>query len=75
MNTTANDTTPNGVALHYLGGFYIHGVPARDLTADEAEQYRAVIKAQEKLTGLLLYEPVRLPRRKPFAAPDEAQGE
>ncbi len=45
--------------LRYLGGYFIHGVPARDLTADEAQQYADTIKEQEKLTGVKLYEPVK----------------
>ena len=45
--------------LKYLGGYFIHGVPARDLTAHEAQQHAAVIEEQEKLTGIKLYEPVK----------------
>ncbi len=45
------------IALRYLGGAYIHGVPARDLTTDEAAQHAAVIEEQERLTGMKLYEP------------------
>ena len=45
--------------LRYLGGYYIHGVPARDLTAAEAAQHAEVIAEQEKLTGVKLYEPVK----------------
>jgi hypothetical protein len=44
------------IAYHYVGGFYIHGVPARDLTLDEARQYAEVITQQQLLTGLTLYQ-------------------
>ena len=45
--------------LKYLGDYFIHGVPARDLTAHEAQQHAAVIEEHEKLTGIKLYEPVK----------------
>ena len=51
--------TEQATALRYLGGAFIHGVPARDLTADEAAQYADVIKEQQELTGAMLYEPVK----------------
>ena len=44
--------------LRYLGGAYIHGVPARDLTAEEAAQYGALIADQEAVTHTRMYEPV-----------------
>ena len=47
------------IALRYLGGAYIHGVPARDLTAAEAQQYQAIIQEQERIIGARLYEPVK----------------
>ena len=47
------------MALKYLGGAYIHGVPARDLSDVEAEQYAAIIAEQEQLTGVKMYEPVK----------------
>ncbi len=50
-----SDTT---IALRYLGGAYIHGVPARDLTTEEANQHGTLIAEQEALTGMKLYEPV-----------------
>ena len=40
------------------GGAYIHGVPARDLTDVEAEEFADVIAEQERLTGVKLYQPV-----------------
>jgi hypothetical protein len=44
--------------LKYVGqGTYIHGVPARDLTDEEAARFEAVIREQEALTGTVLYEP------------------
>ena len=46
------------IALRYLGGAYIHGVPARDLTPDEAAEHGALIEEQQQLTGMKLYEPV-----------------
>jgi hypothetical protein len=46
------------IALRYLGDFYIHGVPARDLTVAEARQYGSIIDGQELITGNQLYEPV-----------------
>ena len=42
----------------YLGGGHIHGVPARDLTAEEYEQHKATIDQQEQATGQKFYEPV-----------------
>ena len=45
--------------LKYVGqGTYIHGVPARDLTDEEAAQFEAAIREQEALTGTVMYEPV-----------------
>lgn len=52
------------IALRYLGGAFIHGVPARDLTADEAAQYGPLIADQEAATHTQMYEPVQ-----PAAAP------
>lgn len=48
--------------LKYVGqGTYIHGVPARDLTDEEAARFEAVIREQEALTGTVLYEPAAQP--------------
>lgn len=48
----------DGAALHYVGdGSYIYGVPARDLSADEAAQYADKINANAKVTGQPLYAP------------------
>lgn len=45
--------------LKYIGnGDYIHGIPARDLNATEAEIHADAIAAAEKATGRKLYEPV-----------------
>ena len=46
------------ITLRYLGGAYIHGVPARDLTAAEAAQYGALIADQEAATNTQMYAPV-----------------
>ena len=50
-----SDTT---IELKYLGGAFIHGVPARDLTAAEAAQYGALIADQEAATHMRMYESV-----------------
>ena len=55
------------IALRYLGGAWIHGVPARDLTAAEAAEHGAKIAEQEAVTGMKMYEPVQ-----PTAAPAKA---
>lgn len=53
-------TWPGAVAasgLRYVGdGEYIFGVPARDLTAEEAETYAAQIAATHAVTGRILYQ-------------------
>lgn len=63
-------------AMHYVGkGSFFVGVPARDLTAEEAEQYADII------VGSNLYEPVgsQGAPQEPFGAPaqavEAAQGE
>ncbi len=49
-----NDT----IELKYVGdGAYIHGVPARDLTAAEALEFGALITAQQDATQMQLYVP------------------
>jgi hypothetical protein len=50
------------IALRYLGGAFIHGVPARDLTAAEAAQHGTLIAEQEAVTGMKMYDlrPTRL---------------
>ena len=69
-----SDTT---IALRYLGGAFIHGVPARDLTADEAAQYGALIADQEAVTHTQMYEPIaqaapqQAPKGKAAAAAQE----
>ncbi len=55
------------IALRYLGGAFIHGVPARDLTADEAAQYGALIADQEAATHTQMYAPVAQPAATPKA--------
>ena len=54
------------IVFRYLGGAFIHGVPARDLTAAEAAQYGALIAEQEAITHTPMYEVV------PQAAPQQA---
>lgn len=49
------------ITLRYLGGAFIHGVPARDLTAEEAAQHGALIADQEAATHTQMYEPVGQP--------------
>ncbi len=50
--------------LKYLGGGYIPGVPARDLTDDEEKEHAALIQAEEKASGLKLYgKPVAKPAK------------
>ena len=45
-----------GPGLRYVGdGEWIPGVPARDLTAEEAEAHRERIEACERNTGRTLY--------------------
>jgi len=65
------------ITLRYLGGAFIHGVPARDLTAEEAAQYGALIADQEAATHTPMYEPVpqaaQAPKGKQQAAAAAAQ--
>lgn len=58
----------SNTALKYLGGAFIHGVPARDLTADEAAQYGALIAEQEAVTHTPMYEAVQ-PAAQPAPVP------
>lgn len=45
------------MTIKYVGqGAHIPGVPARDLTEAEYAEHKQTIKAQEKLTGITLYE-------------------
>lgn len=47
------------MTIKYVGqGAHIPGVPARDLTEAEYAEHKKTIKAQEKLTGTILYEAV-----------------
>ena len=62
----------NEIALRYLGGAWIHGVPARDLTAAEAAQHGAKIAEQEAITGWKMYEPVQQPAAAPAKASKQA---
>lgn len=41
--------------LHYVGQEFIVGVPARDLTAEEAALYAVQINENEAATGRALY--------------------
>lgn len=53
------------IALRYVGdGEYIHGVPARDLSAEEAERYADAIAAAQLATGRVLYERVKGSKKK-----------
>lgn len=46
-------------ALRYIGGgTFIHGVPARDLTEDEAALYGATIRQQETAAHVTMYEAI-----------------
>ena len=56
------------IALRYLGGAWIHGVPARDLTAAEATEHGAKIAEQQAITGMSIYEPVQQPAAAPAKA-------
>lgn len=59
------------MALKYVGGGYIIGVPARDLTDDEEKQHGKVIREQEKLTGVRLYDAVATPGASGGKQPDK----
>ncbi len=56
----SNDTvTAQASPLRYVGdGEYIHGVPARNLSAEEAAMYGATITATAEATGRVLYAPM-----------------
>lgn len=45
-------------AMTYTGAGYIPGVPARDLTAEEAAQHQAVIDYEQAASNTVLYVPV-----------------
>jgi hypothetical protein len=52
-------SVPRGVSLRYVGdGQYLPGVPARDLSADEAAQHLEAINAHARTTGRTLYAPI-----------------
>lgn len=52
-------SVPTGVSLRYVGdGHYLPGVPARDLSADEAAQHLEAINAHARATGRTLYAPI-----------------
>lgn len=61
----------SNIVMRYLGGAWIHGVPARDLTADEAAQHGALIAKQEAATGMKMYEPI-VPQAQPAKATKQA---
>lgn len=62
-------------ALRYVGdGAYIHGVPARDLTEEEAAQFGALIREQEQAAHMTLYEPVAQPAVSKRSAKADAEG-
>ena len=53
------EVTP-GAGLRYVGdGEYIFGVPARDLSAEEAATYATQIAATHAATGRILYQAVK----------------
>jgi hypothetical protein len=56
---------PEGGMRYVGGGDYLPGIPARDLTAEEAVEHRAAIEENEAATGKALYvamtEAVELP--------------
>ena len=61
----------------YVGGAAIQGVPARDLTADEWEQFKESIKAHEAASGITMYRVKRLktnPKPKPEETGDKDNG-
>lgn len=61
-------------ALRYVGdGTYIHGVPARDLTEDEAAQFGPLIREQEAAAHVTMYEPVTPPPTGSKRAKDGAE--
>ncbi len=65
------DLAPEG--LVYVGdGEWLPGVPARDLSPDEAREFGAVIGANAALTGRPLYRPAQPARTE---AADGAAGE
>jgi hypothetical protein len=63
----ANKAPDRAVKLRWLGTHSLIGVPARDLTAEEADKHAAVIAAAEKAHGFALYEPVASPQPAPKA--------
>ena len=53
-------TTTPGAGMRYVGdGEYIFGVPARDLSAEEAATYAPMIAATAAATGRILYQAIR----------------
>ena len=52
--------TKTASGLRYVGdGEYIFGVPARDLSAEEAATYAPMIAATAAATGRILYQAIR----------------
>jgi hypothetical protein len=47
--------TKTAAGLRYVGNEFLVGVPARDLTAEEAAEYAAQINENEAATGRALY--------------------
>jgi hypothetical protein len=57
------------MSMTYVGGgTVILGVPARDLTDDEAEKYRKLIAEQEAIIGTKLYRETKPPKVKKESA-------
>lgn len=55
------------IAYTWTGVAYIHGVPARDLTHDEAQRYADIITQQQLLTGQTLYRRLEVTEVAPVA--------
>jgi hypothetical protein len=62
------------IELTYTGGGYIPGVPARDLTTEEAAQHREVIEREQAASNTVLYVPVA-PMQARRVKPEQAAGE
>lgn len=63
-------------AMHYVGGgsFYI-GVPARDLTAEEAALYSEVVAESPLYTPAPAEQPVEQPAPQSAPADESSEGE
>jgi len=53
----AKKRQPTAGGMRYVGdGSHIHGIPARNLSAEEAGRYRETILESQLATGVTLYE-------------------